>query len=174
MSTIQPLRRQLFTQLSHSPLIVCLVCCCAMTLPVRCQQIRRLYVAPFTTKDNSGKLRADLISELKKMSGFSLAMNKSEAEAILDGGGEVWVKGYRSLNPRSGRLPADGVPIYDGYLSVELTDTKGQTFWSYLVTPGTGAEDVSRDLAKRIAKQVGTALEQGSRRQGPRRYRSRV
>jgi phosphate transport system substrate-binding protein len=44
---------------------------------------------------------------------------------------------------------------------VELRDATGQTFWSYLVTPGANAEDVSKDLAKRIAKHVSEALAEG-------------
>jgi phosphate transport system substrate-binding protein len=45
-------------------------------------------------------------------------------------------------------------------LSVELRDPRGETLWSYLVTPGAGSGDVSKDLAKRIAKVVGEAVEQ--------------
>jgi len=121
----------------------------------------KLYVEPFITKSGAEKLRERVISELEKHNSLSLVANPKEADVILDGGGEVWVKGYQSLNPRSGRLPSDGTPIYDGYLSVELKDAKGQTFWSYLVTPGMGVEDVSKDMAKRIAKQVSEALKRG-------------
>jgi phosphate ABC transporter phosphate-binding protein len=123
--------------------------------------IKRLYVEPFTTESGSLKLREDVLSELRKVHSLSLVTAESEADVILGGGGGIWVKGYRSLNPRSGRLPSDGTPVYDGYLSVELRDPKGETLWSYLATPGAGAEDIPKDLAKRIAKNLADALEKG-------------
>jgi len=119
---------------------------------------KRIYVEPFTTKAGSEKLREDVIAELRKAPGVSIVANESSADAILGGGGEIWVKGYRSLNPRSGRMPSDGTPVYGGYLSVELRDTKGATLWSDLVTPGAGS-DVAKDLSKRISKHVALALE---------------
>lgn len=120
---------------------------------------RRIYVEPFTTKAGSEKLREDVIAELRKAPGISVSASESGADTILGGGGEIWVKGYRSLNPRSGRMPSNGTPVYGGYLSVELRDAKGATLWSDLVTPGAGADDVAKDLSKRIAKHVAAALE---------------
>ena len=142
-------------------------CCCALAGSAPAWQttqpeaIGRLYVEPFVTRNGPEKLREDLIAELRKESSVLLVSDESRADAVLGGGGEVWIKGYRSLNPRSGRLPSNGTPVYTGFLSVELRDTKGETIWSYLTTPGPAYEDVSRDLAKRIAKHVAAALEQG-------------
>lgn len=103
-----------------------------------------------------------MIAELRKLSAISIVSDESSADAILGGGGEIWIKGYRSLNPRSGRLPSNGTPVYAGFLSVELRGTKGETLWSDLVTPGATTEDVSKDLSKRIAKHVAEALKQGA------------
>ena len=131
------------------------VACCILALPAsNAAEIKRLYVEPFTTKAGSEKLREDLIAELRKQNSISLVTTESGADAILGGGGEIWIKGYRSLNPRSGRSPSNGTPVYAGFLSVELRDPKGETLWSDLVTPSAGAEDVSKDLAKKIAKHV--------------------
>ncbi len=121
---------------------------------------RRLYVEPFTTKQGAEELRDDVVSDLRKTGGVSLVASAAEADVILGGGGEVWVRGYRSLNPRSGRSPSDGTPVYSGYLSVELKDGKGLTLWSYLATPGIGTEDVPKSLSKEIAKHVAEALVQ--------------
>jgi phosphate transport system substrate-binding protein len=143
-------------------IFICLLCfshilsCLLMAQPVT---PKRLYVAPFTTTSESDKLRTDLLSQLRKDGAISLVSSEAEADVILDGGGEIWVKGYRSLNPRSGRMPSNGTPVYDGYLSVELRGKQGQTFWSYLVTPGMNAVDVSKDLAKRIARHVVEAID---------------
>jgi phosphate ABC transporter phosphate-binding protein len=141
-----------------------LILCFALLAPALAQSggARRLYVEPFTTKAGSEKIRQDLMAELRKQSAISLASSESAADVILGGGGEIWVKGYRSLNPRSGRLPSGGTPVYAGYLSVELRNPRGETLWSYLATPGTAAEDdVSKELAKRIAKHLVEALKQG-------------
>jgi phosphate ABC transporter phosphate-binding protein len=154
MSIFESRLGRIFTQLLHYSAL-CLVFAAPSIAATK------LYVEAFTTKSNAEKLRGQVISELEKHGSVSIVANSQEANVILDGGGEIWVKGYQSLNPRSGRLPSDGNPIYGGYLAVELKDAKGQTFWSYLATPGIGAEDVSKDLAKRIAKQVLEALKKG-------------
>jgi hypothetical protein len=121
-------------------------------------EIRRVYVETFAVKGGSDKLRRDVIAQLRKLNLISLVSTKSAADAVLSGDGEIWVKGYRSLNPRSGRSPSNGTPVYGGFLSVELKDARGETVWSYLVTPGAGSEDVSKDLSKRIVRHLSEAL----------------
>jgi hypothetical protein len=121
------------------------ICCCAIAVPSLAWQagtaggIRRLYVERFTTNAGPDKLRDAVIAELHKLSSISLVSAESSADAILGGGGEIWIKGYRSLNPRSGRSPSNGTPVYAGFLSVELRNTKGETLWSCLATPGAQA-----------------------------------
>lgn len=122
-------------------------------------QVRRLYVEPFTTKAGAEKLRDDVLGELRKLGSVSIVSSPSGADLILGGGGEIWIKGYTSLNPRSGRLPSNGTPVYAGYLSVELRNKDGITLSSYLATPSAGSTDVSKDLSKRIAKHLAEALE---------------
>jgi hypothetical protein len=115
---------------SRTKAITRLVCCCAIAVlsvagqAGKARGIRRLYVEPFTTKAGAEKLREDVIAELRKLSSISLVAGESSADAILGGGGEIWIKGYRSLNPRSGRLPWNGTPLYAGFLSVELRNTR--------------------------------------------------
>jgi hypothetical protein len=120
--------------------------------------VKRIYVEPFSVKKGTEKLREDVISQLRKLNSISLVSNKSTADAILSGNGEVWIRGYRSLNPRSGRLPSNGTPVYAGFLSVELKDVKGETLWSYLATPGGASEDIQKDLSKRVVKHLSEAL----------------
>ena len=149
--------------------VACFACCCLIAEPFHARQtggqlgkIKRLYVEPFAVKAESGTLRKDVVARLRKLNSISLVSTKSGADAILSGDGEIWVKGYRSLNPRSGRLPSNGTPVYGGFLSVELKDPRGETIWSYLVTPGTGSENISKDLAKRVVKHLSEALAQNS------------
>ena len=136
-----------------------IVCCCALAVPAAAAG-RRLFLEPFTTKAAPEKLREYVLAELSKLSAVHLVSSEADADDILGGGGEIWVKGYRSLNPRSGRMPSDGTPVYGGYLAVELKNGKGETWWSYLATPENDTGDVSKELAKRIAKHVAAALEQ--------------
>jgi phosphate transport system substrate-binding protein len=124
-------------------------------------EAKRIYVEPFTTKTGSDTLRGDLIGELRKLKSISIAESESKADVILGGGGEIWIAGYRSLNPRAGTSPAHGTPVYAGYLSVELRDPKGETLWSDLVTPGAASTDISKELSKRIAKDVAEAVSRG-------------
>jgi hypothetical protein len=120
---------------------------------------KKLYVEPLSVKAGSSKLRGDMIGQLRKMTAFSVVTSKADADAILSGNGEIWVKGYVSLNPRSGRSTFDGTPVYMGFLSVEIKDTRGVTLWSYLATPGSESQDISKDLSKRIAKHLAAALD---------------
>jgi phosphate transport system substrate-binding protein len=143
-----------------------LIACCALAAPARASQKpdsapMRLYVEAFTTKAGAEKLREDVTSELGKLRSVSLVSDESKADLILGGGGEIWIRGYRSFSPRSHmKLPTNGTPIYGGYLSVELRNPRGVTIWSDLVTPASASEDVSKDLAKRIAKHLAEALNQ--------------
>jgi phosphate transport system substrate-binding protein len=152
---------------SRFRLTVCFAFCCPMFGFTLAQQtapanpIRRLYVEPFATQAGSEKFREDVVSELRKLNSVSLAADESSADAILGGGGEVWIKGYRSHNPQLGKVPPNGTPIYTGFLSMELRDKNGQTLWSYLATPPEASDDVSKDLSTLIVKKLVEALKQG-------------
>ena len=117
----------------------------------------RIYVEPFHATAGSEKLRDALIGQLKKLHAVTIVADDSTADASLSGDGDVWIKAYRSLNPRSGRLPSNGSPIYGGFLSVELTDGAGETLWSYLATAN-ATEDVFNVLSARTAKHLGEAI----------------
>ena len=138
--------------------------CCLLAWPALARGAsgaRRLYVEVFATKAGAEKLREDVTAELRKLNSVSLVPGESNADLTLGGGGEIWVRGYRSFNPRSHmKLPTNGIPIYAGYLSVELKNKNGVTVWSYLATPGTASEDISKDLSKQIAKHIADALNQ--------------
>ena len=117
-------------------------------------RINQIYVEPFATQAGSEKFREDLIAELRKQSLVSLVTDESGADAILGGGGEVWIKGYRSHNPQLGNVPASGTAIYAGFLSIELRDKNGETLWSYLATPPAISKDVAKDLSTQIARKL--------------------
>lgn len=100
------------------------------------------------------EVRSLLIAELRKSKVFTMARSEGDAGAVLSGHGDLWIKGYYSLNPRAGTAPANGQPIYGGYISVELKDRSGDTLWSYLATPHYGSQNMARDLAKDVVKHL--------------------
>ncbi len=150
------------------PSRVCIAFLCTVFVCPLCAQTtsptqtpRRIYVEPFATPDGSEALRDDVISGLRRLSSISLVADESAADEILGGGGEVWIKGYRSHNPQLGNPAPNGTPIYTGFLSIELKDKSGQTVWSYLATPPAASVDVSKDLSALIVKKVVDALKEG-------------
>ncbi len=121
--------------------------------------VRRIYVEPFVTQSGAEEFRADVIAELQKVSSVSLASDESSADAILGGGGEIWIKGYSRHNPRLGNFAPNGAAVYTGFLSVELRDKNGQTLWSYLATPPAVTGDVAKDLSALIVKNLAASLD---------------
>jgi hypothetical protein len=117
--------------------------------------VKRIYVmANFGKNVNASALRKDLVSDLKKSGLFEVVVSSDQADAVLTGTAEVYVKSYFSLNPRAGVNPRSGEPIYGGSFSVELKDKTGETVWSYLSTSRSGTTDPSRDLAKDVVKHL--------------------
>lgn len=107
-------------------------------------------------------MKKDLAAELRKTDIFDVADSAEQADGILTGHGDTWLKGYYSLNPRAGPSPANGQPVYGGYVSVELKDRAGATLWSYLATPHSGSKNIAHDLSKDVVKHlVNSYSEQG-------------
>src|SRR5215831_11797791 len=78
--------------------------CCLLAAPSFGRQkteTQKLYLEAFATKTGAEKLRRDVVAELRKLSSVSLVSDESSADLILGGGGEVWIRGYRSFSPRS-------------------------------------------------------------------------
>ena len=118
--------------------------------------VKRIYIDQLGAKNGSADIRRELISELRKSKIFQLAGSPSEADAVLVGDSEIWTKGFYSLNPRAGTSPANGQPVFGGFLSCELKDRNGDTIWSYLVTPAANSKDPARDLSRQVVKHLGT------------------
>lgn len=133
------------------------VAACAQT-PANLNDIRSVYVDSFGSRPGAAELREKIVSELEKSHRFRLVDNEAEADGVLSGKGELWIKGYISMNPRERSL-SDAQATWAGYLSVELQDKKGETLWSYLATPHTASESgsVARDLARLAIRKLTTA-----------------
>lgn len=128
------------------------------------QSVKRIFIDGLGNKPQLSEVKRDLASELRKSKIFEVVDSAGQADATLTGHGDTWLKGYYSLNPRSGTSPANGQPIYGGYVSVELKDRAGVTLWSYLATPHTGSRNIAHDLSKDVVKHLLTAYgDQGKR-----------
>jgi hypothetical protein len=118
-----------------------------------------VYVGSLGDKQDATDLRDKLIKRLRKARAIEVVANPNEADAIITGTHEIWVKGYISTNPKPS--PWNRQAIYDGYLSAELKGKDNETLWSYRATPGPFQWNGDpQDLVNRLAKKLNAALHQ--------------
>ena len=122
------------------------------------RQVRRVFIGSLGEKPGAAGLRKRIAEELKRSREITAALSASDADAILTGDGETYIRGYISLNPRSGTRVQDGEPVYDGFLSVQLKGKSGEVLWSYLATPRFQSSHVEQDLAKQVFRKLEQAL----------------
>jgi phosphate ABC transporter phosphate-binding protein len=123
-------------------------------------EARTLCVESFTGGGEAIRLRDSLVRQLSRSSRFRLVQSPADADVVLKGSGQVWVRGYFRINPRT---PGnDRQAVYGGYLSLEIVGTANQTLWSWLVTPSRLAwSNVVDDMAKHAARKLIDARESG-------------
>lgn len=117
-------------------------------------QIKRIYVDSFTGKLGGPELQQQMINDLRKdAAGLQVVPDPTQADAILKGTGENWVRGYVSVNPRASS--SNQYPVYGGFLSAQISGKDGETLWSYLVTPGKySSSGIREDLAHQLVKRM--------------------
>ena len=104
-------------------------------------------------------MRSEVVALLGRQAGITVVSAAPDADFILSGSGQTYIKGYVGTNPRVHYLNSDARPIYGGFLSVELKDHAHDTVWSYLVTPSRfGAEDINRNLARQVVQRIGVEV----------------
>ena len=122
------------------PAICCLLLVMGAEIPVKAgaqrvaslSQARTLFIDTFSGGAEAGRLHKSLVRHLAK-SRFKLVQSPKNADATVRGDGQVWVRGYIAINPRT--PSTDREAIYGGFLSLEVIDANGQPLWSWLVTP---------------------------------------
>ena len=127
--------------------------------PDKLEHVRSFYVDSFGDKAGCAELRASVVAGLRRLHGIRVVADRTRADAIVSGTGEIWIRGYYSLNPRVRNVTSDARAIYDGYLSVELKGSHDEILWSYLVTlrrPRNGG--VARNLADQMVKRIGSVI----------------
>ncbi|MGB6134635.1 MAG: phosphate ABC transporter substrate-binding protein PstS [Acidobacteriaceae bacterium] len=133
---------------------------CAQTAFPASEPIRSIFVGPFRGKFGSANLRKEVVERLRRSSKVTLVNSPSDADAVVEGDGELWVEGYQTLSPRAGSSMRQ--TVYGGYLSLEVKNRNGETVWSYLVTPGRMRwHGVDQDMADHVVKLMLAALARG-------------
>jgi phosphate ABC transporter phosphate-binding protein len=143
--------------------------CCLMIIAAFCTgaaaervdsltRARTLYVETFTGGVQAAQLRESLVRKLAKSHRFQVVQSPANADAVVTGTGQIWVRGFVAINPHT---PAtDREAAYGGYLSLEVDGAHGQPLWSWLATPGQRAwGSVFDDIAGRAAKELVGAAE---------------
>jgi len=140
------------------------VCCClSLLVSARVAKgqsadslktVNHVYVASLGSYDGADELRHELIRSLKKK-GFAIVTSASQADALLDGKGELWVRGYHSLSPRARKNSSYAEPVYDGYLSVKLHGKDNEILWSYFADPRRATfHSLRRDLVDEVVTRL--------------------
>ena len=120
-------------------------------------QVKKVYVGSLGDKQGATALRDKLIRRLRKSHNIEVAASAAEADAVITGNGEIWVKGYISTNPKPS--PYNRQAVYGGYLSVELKGKDNEILWSSRTTPGKLLwDDITQDLANQQVKKLLAAL----------------
>jgi len=113
--------------------------------------VKKVYVDAFSGGKAADQLRANLIKRLKR-DNYQVADSPADADAVVKGDGQVWIKGYLTTNWRA--PTTNRQPVYGGYLSVEVVGKDGKALWSYLVTPGKLVwTSITDDLTGTLMKQ---------------------
>jgi phosphate ABC transporter phosphate-binding protein len=146
--------------------------CCLMMMAAFCAgaaaervdslaRARTLYVGTFTGGAQAAQLRESLLRKLSRSHRFQLVQSSGNADAVVTGTGQIWVRGFVAINPHT---PAtDRQAVYGGYLSLEVDGAQGQPLWSWLATPGEHVwGSVFDDIAGRAANKLVEAAEPAS------------
>jgi phosphate ABC transporter phosphate-binding protein len=142
------------------------VCCCGPAMQAEPSTAasgtaKRVFVDAFQGKLGAAQLRERVVARLHSSGEVKVVDNAADADIVVHGSGETWLKGYVSINPR----PTASVrqPVYGGYLSLEVATKSGEMLWSYLVTPGRMHwSGVDQDMADHIVRLMLAALKQSN------------
>lgn len=116
-------------------------------------QAKKLYVEPFGAGNQADQLRQSLIKRLQKSGSYQVVDSANDADAIVKGDGQVWIKGHFTTNSRAPSTNRQAV--YGGFLSAEIVSKSGEPLWSYLVTPSKFAwTSIADDLAGNLVKEL--------------------
>jgi phosphate ABC transporter phosphate-binding protein len=124
---------------------------------------RKVFVDAFQGKLGAAHLREAVVARLRASHEVQLVDSAPEADLIVSGNGETWLKGYLAVNPHA--APSTREAVYGGYLSLEVERGSGEMLWSYLVTPSRMHwSGVNEDMADHIVRLMLPVLKQADAR----------
>jgi phosphate ABC transporter phosphate-binding protein len=127
--------------------------------------VKKVYVEPFAS-DDGARLRQSLMQRFKKTGQYQVVSAAGEADAVIKGSGEIWVRGYLTVNPRAPSMNRQ--TVYGGFLSVAVVGKNQKALWSYLVTPDKLIwTNIADDLAGKMLKAMVAARESELASAGP-------
>lgn len=119
---------------------------------------KRVFVDGFLGKFGAEQLHDKVIARLRASHEVKLVDSASEADLVVHGTGEIWLKGRLAVSPNPATKMRE--PVYGGYLSVEVERKDGEMLWSYLVTPGRMHwSGVDEDMAEHMVRLMLPELE---------------
>jgi len=119
------------------------------------KSVRSVYVGSLGADQGAEELKRELIHDLSRSGHFTVVPQIRQADALIDGKGELWVKGYHSLSPRARINPSYAEPVHDGYLSVKVHGKDDQILWSYFADPRRiSFRELKRDLVDEVVSEL--------------------
>jgi len=116
-------------------------------------QVRKVFVSSLSGGNGAAELQQSLTKQLRKSGKFEVVATPSQADAVLKGNGQIWVKGHLATSPRA--PSANRQAIYGGFLSVEVVGADNAVLWSYLVTPSKFSwNSISDDLSDNLVREM--------------------
>ncbi|MGO8788735.1 MAG: phosphate ABC transporter substrate-binding protein PstS [Terriglobia bacterium] len=121
-------------------------------------QVKNVFVPAMSGGNGAAELHQSLVKQLRKSGKFEVVATPGQADAVLKGSGQIWVKGHITTSPRT--PAANRQAIYAGFLSVEVVGADNAVLWSYLVTPSKLSwGSISDNLAENLVREMATAHE---------------
>ncbi|MGP8251527.1 MAG: phosphate ABC transporter substrate-binding protein PstS [Terracidiphilus sp.] len=134
--------------------------CAVAQTHARLAGVRTINVAWMGSGNGADALRLRIIDRLKKSGRVKVVEGAAGADVTLRGESSIWATGAITLNPHA---PSATQTVYQGYLSVELVGSTGQTLWSYLVTPSRfRTASITDDLADQMATRLLDVIANGA------------
>jgi len=139
----------------------------AVVNPTRAQsagtlaEVRKVYVDSLGDGKGAAAMRARIADRLRASRKFQVVADAGEADAVVKGTGRIWAAGYVSIGVHPSRTNRQ--PVFDGFLSADLSGKAGVTLWSYLVTPSRfSVKRIATDLADQLVQRLLEAVGQGN------------
>jgi len=124
-------------------------------------QVKKVFVSLLSGGNGAAELHQTLVKKLQRSREFEVVATSSQADAVIKGSGEIWVRGHIATNPRSPAMNRQAV--YGGFLSVEVVGADNAVLWSYLVTPSKFSwGSISDNLSDNIVREMVAAHEKRS------------